>query len=303
MKTRLWQLIRLAVGGRTFLPALRVTVIASAPAQTQRGAVWRVRAFTLVELLVVIAIVCILAALLSPALVGARDQAHRTVCLSNQHQITLDFQMAVQSSYGHLNSGETYEWYTNQIGSPGGPWVCPGAPNRHETRTFAGPGWCWGTVGSAWVSTNQTFFPWLAPGQQRVGSYSVNAYLRNIPDGGFPLSGAFASEGQVWQPALTPVVSDGRLPDTYPRVEDLPAMDLVTGYRTDLDTLGMPVVALPRHGRRPRPIPSHWPRNLPLPGAVNVGFYDGHGDLVRLDNLWQLYWSVEWNPPARRPGL
>jgi prepilin-type N-terminal cleavage/methylation domain-containing protein/prepilin-type processing-associated H-X9-DG protein len=44
-------------------------------------------AFTLVELLVVIAIICILAALLLPALAGAKMQAARAVCVSNERQL------------------------------------------------------------------------------------------------------------------------------------------------------------------------------------------------------------------------
>ena len=45
------------------------------------------RGFTLVELLVVIAIIALLAALLLPVLRGARENARRAVCLSNQRQI------------------------------------------------------------------------------------------------------------------------------------------------------------------------------------------------------------------------
>jgi hypothetical protein len=40
-----------------------------------------------------------------------------------------------------------------------------------------------------------------------------------------------------------------------------------------------------------------------LPGAENIAFYDGHAQSVKLDNLWQLYWSADWQPPAKRPGL
>jgi prepilin-type processing-associated H-X9-DG protein len=48
-----------------------------------------VRAFVLIELLVVIAVISLLISLLIPALRSAREQGHRTVCLSNHRQLIL----------------------------------------------------------------------------------------------------------------------------------------------------------------------------------------------------------------------
>jgi|KBSSwiStaDraftv2_1062776.scaffolds.fasta_scaffold3924261_1 hypothetical protein len=51
------------------------------------------------------------------------------------------------------------------------------------------------------------------------------------------------------------------------------------------------------------PVPRDWPQNKRLPGAINVEFVDGHGEQVKLDRLWEFYWQVGYQVPARRPGL
>ena len=65
----------------------------------------------------------------------------------------------------------------------------------------------------------------------------------------------------------------------------------------------MSVITIPRHGNRPVAIPRDWPVSQRLPGAINVGFFDGHAEKVPLERLWQLYWHKGYEPPAKRPGL
>src|SRR5688572_11806850 len=60
------------------------------------------RAFTLIELLVVVAVVAILAALMFPALAGAREKGRQAACASNLRQLALANQLYAQDHEGHF---------------------------------------------------------------------------------------------------------------------------------------------------------------------------------------------------------
>ena len=53
-----------------------------------------------------------------------------------------------------------------------------------------------------------------------------------------------------------------------------------------------------RHGRRTATGSVSYKSGNPIPGAINMSFDDGHGELVKLQNLWTYTWHLNWNPAA-----
>jgi len=116
------------------------------------------RGFTLIELLVVIAIIGILAALLLPALAGAKDKARRVTCAQNLRQINQAMALYLADNRDVLPPPE----------QPGGHWPTVLLPNYSNLRLLLCP---LDQVTLAMVATNSSAVPDFAP-----RSYLFNAF-------------------------------------------------------------------------------------------------------------------------------
>ena len=256
--------------------------------------------FTLIELLVVIAVIAILAALLLPGLAKAKLKAQQAKCVNNVRQLTLASQMYA-SDYGKF-----FSYSGGSYAAVGGPslWMgtlieyyakvddlrlCPTAmkPAREGVSN---------PFGSA-----DTRWRWTSADPDMEGGYALNGWMYTDRDITFRSdipninNYTYKKEERIEDPAKTPVFMDSVWVDLWPWETDTAASDLYTGQGS-AGGAGMGRCQIARHGgSSPAQAPRNFDRSQRLPGAINMGMYDGHGELVQLERIWQYNWHWRWD--------
>jgi len=136
-----------AAGGSARRPCLACAIMQTRHPENTANA------FTLIELLVVIAIIAILAAMLLPALSGAKEKARRVVCKNNARQVTLAAIMYATDNREYFPSGKrdddayhatwlsttTFDYFDKQMRVNTNSLACP--TKKNWIRLLEGVGW------------------------------------------------------------------------------------------------------------------------------------------------------------------
>jgi prepilin-type processing-associated H-X9-DG protein len=151
---------------------------------------------------------------------------------------------------------------------------------------------------------------WMVNGASASGSYSINGWLLWYSTNGIfrdvtaHPEFVFAKPESVKRPSQTPFFTDAIWWNEWPLENNPPALDLSLGQAYDIT--GMQRCTIWRHGGRTATSPVRPQKDLlgwhiPPAAAINVGFADGHAQVVRVKDLWSLYWHDGWRATGPPP--
>jgi type II secretory pathway pseudopilin PulG len=209
----------------------------------------------LIELLVVVSIIALLIAILLPSLTAAREQARRTVCLTNQKQIMTGGLMYAQDHKGRFMPVVTFGWeYQMRVpGSAEGNDVANFVRYTPDSRLYYCPSRAelaiWGSV----YTTPQQQWNWQT---EMVPLYG-NAQIAHLTD-----YWLYFLAGHLWNGSGTLMVGPLTTIDRGPHGEGAADLTTLTCWGEGLGVVG---------GYTGQRYPSiHGPTGLPQ------GFLDGH---------------------------
>jgi prepilin-type processing-associated H-X9-DG protein len=114
----------------------------------------------------------------------------------------------------------------------------------------------------------------------------------------------FGNPSSIKRASQTPFFTDSIWWNEWPLEGDPPASDLSQGQALNIP--GMQRCTISRHAGKTATssvMVQHdllgW--HISKQAAINVGFADGHAAMVKVQDLWSLYWHDNWNASGPPP--
>jgi prepilin-type N-terminal cleavage/methylation domain-containing protein/prepilin-type processing-associated H-X9-DG protein len=246
--------------------------------------------FTLIELLVVIAIIAILAAILFPVFVNAREKARQTSCLSNMSQLGKAFRMYLDDNNGLYPGVAPLEWLTTTSNVTGSwVWFDGSWPGTNVTPPVPSRSWQMNpSKGSIWPYTNKSRKLFVCPSDtqaiQKASngtpwglSYSMSWGMNYYPPPsgtGHPLTDR-APDSAIVRPTKTVLLVD----------EGAGAMNITTNSHGTITPQGDGCFR-------------YWQASPAVvhTGGCNISYCDGHAKWIKQDMFVSLIYRTDGVP-------